>query len=323
MKIQLPTMLLALMGMLLCGNAQASDQMRYSGLEQRLAALEAQVAAQQGVHSASYNHEEGADASASACGCSDCNNGLCFQPSCCGNDGGAYATFEFLWMRPHVSEDWIGKLSESHHLSTRTVLGYENCCGVGARARYWEFDHDIRVLDPGTLGMNVEVLDLEVTNRLSFRSTDLLLGGGFRYAYWKLTDSDGAPVAIDAYGLTLAADGRTPLCTYCNNRWSFVYGARWSLLGGDWRGDNDIINTIFQDQVRDDNLVVTELYAGVEYLFCYCGYNLFARSLVEMQNWESDVLSEPGIGTSQGPGLVGSTDSIGFVGIGLQLGVGF
>jgi hypothetical protein len=329
MKIRWTRMLLAAMGVFLACSAQADDQLRYSGLEQRLAALEAQVASQQGIQTASYDDAMAvapADASScSSCGCADTAcNGFCFSPSPCCCDGGAYASFEFLWLRPHVNEDWVGKLSESMKLSTRTVVGYENCCGLGARVRFWNYDHTIRLLDPGAMGMEYDVLDLEATNRICFRSTDIMFGGGFRYAYVKLSDGDFTPVDIDAYGLTAAVDARTPLCTYCNNRVSWVYGARWSILGGDWEGDNDIIDTIGgTNTVRDDNLLVTELYTGVEYLFCYGGCDFFSRGTVEMQNWRSDVLGEPGIGNGIAPLSVGSTNAIGFVGLGYTIGMMF
>ena len=94
-----------------------------------------------------------------------------------------------------------------------------------------------------------------------------------------------------------------------------------SLLAGDWRGDNDIIDTIVEPQVRDDFLFVPELYAGVEYSYCYCDYDLFMRATFEMQSWRSDVLSEPGIGNGIAPGSIGSTNSIGFIGPGFHLGV--
>jgi hypothetical protein len=322
------TMLAAAMGVLMCSSAQADQPLRYSGLEQRLAALEAQVAAQQGLHAASYDESSGTatDAASSACGCNDnSSSGMCWQPSCYCCDGGTYATFDFLWIRPHINEDWVGKLSEDYKLSTRTVVGYESCCGWGARARYWQFDHTINILDPADMAMDIDVVDIEATSRVGFRSTDFLFAGGFRYVHWTLADDDGAEIELqDAIGLTVAADARTPLCTYCNNRWSFVYGARWSILGGDWEGDNDIVDTIGGTNiVRDDNIVVTELYSGIEYLFCYCGHEFFSRSTVEMQNWRSDVLGEPGIGNGIAPGSIGSTNSIGYVGLGAQLGMTF
>lgn len=331
MKIRWTRTVLAAMGVLLSCSAQADDQLRYSGLEHRLAALEAQVAAQQGIQTASYMDDtDGAAApeaaSSSACGCADDScSGLCFSPGPCCCDGGAYATFEFLWIRPHVNEDWVGKLSEEYQLSSRAVLGYENCCGWGARVRYWQYDHTIQILDPAQMAMDIDVVDLEATSRVGFRSTDFVFAGGFRYVHWTIEDGDFTPIDLDdAIGLTVAADARTPLCTYCNSRWSFVYGARWSILGGDWEGDNDIVDTIGgTNTVRDDNIVVTELYTGVEYLFCYGGYDFFTRGTVEMQNWRSDVLGEPGIGNGIAPLSVGSTNSVGFVGIGAMLGMNF
>ena len=252
----------------------------------------------------------------SACGCNGgCSDGscdgVCFSPDACCCGGGAYAYYEFVWIRPHVNEDWVGKLSEEFKLSNRIVLGYENCCGWGGRARYWQYDHSITILDPAEMAMSLDVVDLEVTSRVGFRSTDILFGGGLRYVNWTIADGDGTPVDLqDAVGLTLAADARTPLCTYCNNRWSFVYGARWSILGGDWHGDNDVIDTIGGTNiVRDDNLLVTELYSGVEYMFCWNGCTMFSRATAEMQNWRSDVLAEPGIGNGIAPLSVGSTAS--------------
>ena len=304
-------------GMLMCGNAVASDDvLRNSEIEQRLAALESRLAYQDGVQTASYL----AGSNANVAYASEGESQVCIEP-CCVDTGGMYAMFEFLWIRPHVNEDWVGKLSESHHLSTRTTLGYENCCGLGVRARYWHFDHTIDVLDPAEIGVNVEVVDLEITNRIGFRTTDVMLGGGFRYAHWTLTDDDGVPVDLDAYGLTMAADGRTPLCHYCANQWSFIYGARWSILGGDWRGDSNIIDTVVTPEVRDDNLLVNELYAGIEHMYRWNGYTLFSRGTAEMQNWRSDVLGEPEIGNGIGPNSIGSTNSISFIGVGLGIGL--
>jgi hypothetical protein len=119
----------------------------------------------------------------------------------------------------------------------------------------------------------------------------------------------------------MAADLSTLVCRYGCNRWSFVYGGRLSVLAGDWNGDNNLINTIVAPEVRDDNILVHELYAGVEYGYCYCNYDLFLRATYELQNWRSDVLAEPGIGDGIAPGSIGSTASIGFVGPALHLGV--
>jgi hypothetical protein len=130
-----------------------------------------------------------------------------------------------------------------------------------------------------------------------------------RLADIELTDIDGAGCGTDMLGLTMAADGLTKVvgnaCGYCG----WVYGGRLSLLGGDWGGDD---NSLFIDsRVRDDNMVVTELYVGLEGARQFRGFMLSGRAGFEIQNWRSDVLASDDI------------QSIGFLGPGLQIGVDF
>ena len=179
----------------------------------------------------------------------------------------------------------------------------------------------MNVLVAGALGMEVDVVDLEVTNRFAFRRTDLWLSGGIRYAGWALTDDSNDPVTMASLGLTVGADLRTLAFSHGCSRWSFVYGARLSLLGGNWKGDNDIIDTIFNPEVANDNMLVHELYAGIEYGYTFRGHDLFARATYEIQNWHSDVLAESGIGNGMAPNSIGSTDSIGFMGPGFHFGL--
>ena len=323
------TLLSATGVLLLSGNTWAHD-VQFSDLEQRIASLEAQVASQQGVQAAGYYSGEYGSVGdgcgcESQCGCNPCCNS-CGCDSCrinsvapvCSN---CYADIQFMWLRPQVSEDWVGKLSESSDFSPRFIFGYESANGLGLRARYWFFDDNVNVLAAGTLGMELDVVDLEVTNRFAFRRTDVWLSGGIRYAGWALTDDSNATVTMDSLALTVAADLRPLAFSHGCSRWSFVYGARLSLLGGNWKGDNDIIDTIFNPEVANDNMLVHELYAGVEYGYTVRGFDLFARATYEMQNWQSDVLSEPGIGNGLAPNSIGSTDSISFIGPGLHFGV--
>jgi hypothetical protein len=313
-----------------CAAALQADDLRFTELERRLAALEAQSAAQEGVQTAA--HLSSTDGEQAACSCESCGcqSGSCGCQSCAGCDvcndnycGNYYGEVQLLWIRPHVSEDWVGKLSESHDFSTRYVLGYEDRCGLGGRVRYWRYDDEVDILwSSDSIAFQLDVLDLEVTNRFQFRRTDLVLAGGFRYAGWDLRCYDDGVVDLDAYGLTMAADLRTLLCCHGCNQWSFVYGGRLAILAGDWDGDNALIDTLpGWPGVQDDNLLVHELYAGMEYAYCHCEYDLYMRAVFEMQNWRSDVLSEPGIGTGLAPYSVGSTASIGFIGPSLQLGV--
>jgi hypothetical protein len=303
--------------MLCCGTALQADDLRFTDVERRLAALEAQSAAEQDVQAAAYLSSTEGDDEPAACRCPTCTGcNVCNDAYC----GTFYGEIQLLWIRPHVSEDWVGKLSESHDFSPRYVMGYEDRCGLGGRVRYWHYEDEIDVIDPDSIAMELDVLDLEVTNRFQLRRTDVVLAGGFRYAGWDLRCYDDGVVDLDAYGLTMAADLSTLLCCHGCNQWSFVYGGRLSILGGDWNGNNALIDNDY-GEVRDDNLLVHELYAGIEYAYCHCEYDLFMRAVFEMQNWDSDVLSEPGIGTGLASYSIGSTDSIGFCGPSLHLGV--
>lgn len=354
MKTLATRMLLAGLGVLVSFATSAlADELGYSDVEQRLATLEARANAQPAVQPAAYlasvsggfGYDDcGSDCCGEAdCGCDDCCGDACCEDSCCeesccedaccsecGGCGGGqyYAEYQSLWLRTHVTEDWQGKLSERYDYSPRIILGYEDCCGTGGRVRYWHYGEDLRIVDPAVIRLELDVVDLEATNRIHFRGTDLWLAGGFRYAHWELIDDEDVGVDIDAIGLTAAADVRTALCGSCKSQWSYVYGGRLSLLGGNWHGDNNIIDTVVDPAVRDDSIFVTELYAGFEYLCCTSRCDLFARLTFEMQNWRSDVLGEPGIAGRDPDGFpfgigansVGSTNSINFVGPSVSVG---
>jgi hypothetical protein len=115
--------------------------------------------------------------------------------------------------------------------------------------------------------------------------------------------------STDLVGLTLAADGLTPLGMFPGGHVGLVYGGRLSILGGDWGGET---NAFIDEKVRNDNVVVQELYGGVEIARCIRAINVHARLLFEMQNWRSDVLAQDA-----------NIPSIGFFGPGVQIGAEF
>jgi hypothetical protein len=110
-------------------------------------------------------------------------------------------------------------------------------------------------------------------------------------------------------GGSVAADFKGVICHDCkhNLHWSSVGGARWSVFGGDWEGSpNNFIGPI-----RDDNIVVQELYGGVE-VQRHGRIDRFARFVFEAQNWRSDALENNT-----------NISSIGFIGPRLDVGVHF
>jgi hypothetical protein len=259
--------------------------------------------------------DQGAGCCGQSMGCCDQGMGCC-EEGFCGSDCGCaqpagfcYAEAQLMFMRTHVSNDVVGKLSEKHELAPRFILGYEGAGGVGIRGRYWMYDEVTPNLDvpSADLGVNFDVVDIEGTTRFTTSRTDLVFAGGFRWLNAEFEVDDDS-ISSEMPGITFAADLRTMLCGSCESQWSGVCGARWSLLGGDWEGDSNALLV----ETRDDNLDVTEIYGGFEYLRRYGNCDVYARLVYEVQNWHSDALGENS-----------ATDSIGFVGPGLHLGAAF
>lgn len=239
---------------------------------------------------------------ASECGLPECGDG-CESPL----DGVYYADVQLMFLRTHMLESAVGKLSEKYELSPRFVLGYEGPFNVGARVRYWNYGRWTPTLDGGdALRFEMNVTDVESTCRFRTARTDLVLGGGFRWADVDAVLGD-EEVNSGMPGVTVAADLRMAMCRSGCRQWAVIGGARWSALGGDWEGAGGVI-----EPVRDDNLVVEELYGGFEYMCVFHDHDLFARMIFEVQNWHSDAFAQDA-----------GSDSFGFVGPGLQLGMMF
>jgi len=221
------------------------------------------------------------------------------------------ATVDLLLLRPQVAEDSVGKLSEEYQFSPRLILGVRGIGNIEGRLRYWHYGKDSDVLDGnGDVKFKFDSLDIEALHRFKGARSELALSAGVRLAGIHLKDTDDEECGADFIGLTLAADGLSPLGLFPRGHFGLVYGGRLSILGGDWGGDD---NSLFiNHQVRNDNVLVHELYAGVE-LARQCGIaNVHARLLFEMQNWRSDALSG-----------IADVESIGFFGPGLELGAEF
>jgi hypothetical protein len=226
------------------------------------------------------------------------------------------ADIEINFLRLHVAEDGVGKVSEKYEFSPRFILGFTGLGPLDGRVRYWIYGRETRTLngDRDTIRLELDVLDVEATHHFAGRRSEVVLAGGFRLAGLELVDGDrgGDDLAAgaDLVGITLAADGQTRLAALDAGRLAWVYGGRLSILGGDWGGEDD--HDLVQERTRDDNVVVHELYAGVEFARCYRQLDLRARLAFEMQNWHSDVLSAQS-----------NVDSFGILGPGIRIGAQF
>jgi hypothetical protein len=219
-----------------------------------------------------------------------------------------FGNIEANFLRVHMLEDAFGKLSEKYELSPRFVVGVDGPGNFDARARYWIYDEEVRLIDDDeNLQFKFNVFDVEGIHRIKTPAASLLLSAGGRFAHVELIDDDGNGTGADLIGITIAADTDVPLYVFPVGRLSGVFGGRMSILGGDWVGDDG--SDFVPGRVRDDNVVVQEAYAGLQYEFVYGGVNLNARATFEMQNWHSDALAQNA-----------DTDSIGFLGPGLSIG---
>jgi hypothetical protein len=239
--------------------------------------------------------------------CTSCESGT---GTCCDSrmSGLYYTEVELMWLRSHMLESSIGKLSEKYELSPRFIAGYETPGGVGGRVRYWTYGRWTPNLDGGdAIRFEMDVIDIEATTRFRTSRTDLVLAGGMRWADLEIVLGDDA-VDTQMPGFTVAADLRTKLCGDCCQECALIGGARWSTLGGDWEGDSGG----FLNPVRDDNIIVQELHGGVEYIRSYGNYDVFGRVTFEVQNWHSDAAAQDA-----------AVDSFGFVGPGIELGMMF
>jgi hypothetical protein len=160
-------------------------------------------------------HDGAAVAGHEGCGAAPgcCCNGCCVGPCC---ECGWYAAGELVWIEPRwKSFDALKVLSAATgaqqfpyeydcHVSPRVWLGYAGCNGLGARASWWQFDHDAepiaQTVGPNqaliglflgtenlgetvtaTQSLDLETVDLEATNCYQLCDSRFLLAFGVRY----------------------------------------------------------------------------------------------------------------------------------------------
>ncbi len=222
-----------------------------------------------------------------------------------------YGEVEINFLRAHIMENSFGKLSEKYEFSPRFIIGFTDVANLSGRVRYWIYGRGTNGLDPDdSVHIDFDVWDLEATHRFVGKKTEVELAAGVRFAKIEIHDSEGYASGTDLCGLTMAADGWTPIFDCNQGCFGWVYGGRLSILAGDWGGDenSDIIN----QRVQDDNVLVNELYVGLGFTRRCRSLDMNARIGFEMQNWHSDALAEAGLG-----------DSIGFIGPGVEIGAQF
>lgn len=254
---------------------------------------------------------------------------------------GIYSGVDLLFLAPKISNQGVvrlfyygdtpsvtnenGSISSDLEFGQRVFLGYEGDGGGGVRVRWFTFDQDLDyvgeaengVVIPlaGTLNLDVDAIDSELTQRGSFRNWQWQGSAGARWARVSLRENEinfedipdfawagSTGVEFSGAGPTFAVQGNRPILT---EGFSIFGSARTALLYGDanvWsafdsNGRYDIHNEFVQ---------VWELQAGAQMVNEFDAFDFVSAIFWEAQRWDSD------------SGFLGD---LGFHGFGAQAGI--
>ena len=129
---------------------QAED-LSYSELAARLTALESELQTQR-TDFASHSSGGGPE----QFGCKDCSKTACD----CGGPAW-YAGYEVTFLKPYVSDNVFAPgWGDDYGTGHRFVIGYDNGSGLGARVRYWMYNHNHQdATGAPALNIDMDVLD--------------------------------------------------------------------------------------------------------------------------------------------------------------------
>ena len=304
-------------------------------------------------------------------GCNSCSSGCCGNGCCKGGlggyggapVGGFVGGAEFVFLRPFASNGdlpnanfglagGIGQtdrtLDFNYKITPRVFFGYVGASGLGARVRYWQFDHGgspNTATDPtsgnvATIagGLKFQTFDLELTQQSQFMNWNLLFSGGLRYASFALNSGnsivDGGGVAlgfnnmnqsVSGTGLTSALQARRAL--NASGSLQFLTNLRGSILFGNHRSSVEMFANLpgvgafgnaSTTKNRDDLFSIWEINIGPQWSMPLAnGARLVVGGTVEAQLWQGVGTSTYSATNSNGLGL----GNMGLVGFGGNFGI--
>jgi hypothetical protein len=273
---------------------------------------------------------------ACGCGCGQtcCNSCCCetggtcgcFEPCC--HCPGLWVSAELMWFRYHradgvrVGVDAGEDAEFDFEITPRLTAGWVGQDGLGARLRYWEFDHSADAAEAGGSSLNVDtyVFDFEVFDTFCLnRNWDLELAAGIRYNEFlevmvdiPAGENEVRLNSFSGFGVLSSAELRRLVGT---NGAVFVR-ARGAIL----MDDKDIFNTTDaqQEQLLDVTVGMTELAFGYDYVSPLWDRSYtFVRLQAEWQNWYN--YSSSFVDTANNEAFGGPSD-VGFGGFGIGVG---
>jgi len=262
---------------------------------------------------------------------------------------GWIAGYESVIVKPFFQSNDVvtnltnGSYAWNYQYTPRVWLGYVGASGLGARARYWQFDHTSggasRDIDLGngnflTIASNnrlrIYTIDAEVTQRVGLGRFLFNFAAGGRYAEFGTgisasfasqgqTGTGFLGVNFRGGGPTLAAEAWRPLfgglALYGNGRASLLYGNSTTT----YASQNE--NGPFIQQFSQQSLLpIFETQLGVQWTTVLGGGStFFVRTGIEAQLWNSvGRLPDPfNDGNNGGPDFVQFSDvgNLGFFGV--------
>lgn len=301
------------------------------------------------------------------CGAANCDGGCgsfnecngCFGNPCCRSQG-LVGGVEVGYLKAHNSSGTgptgifaaadddasIAEIDPSYDFAPRLWVGYGRCDGLGARLRYWEFDHsyDVAIPDANPFGTAFEgfhgwdtwVADIEVTDSTVLGCHwDVTWSAGFRYVDFfenvGLRDAGAAALLlskqITGIGLTASLELRRRVnCNiglFSSVRGSAIYGDEDTRLYANIGNLNDFGR--FETE-RNDVKFLWEAQLGGEYILPICGGGYyFLRAGAEVQYWGGFGVDQDAFGIDDSddelvPSLPGDA-AVGFAGLFVSAGI--
>ncbi len=274
----------------------AKAETAYTDLAPRIQALENGRGLQQVILTSCDS--EGCDSA----GC--CSTGA---TSVCCTSSSWYVGYELTVLRPYISNSVLGvNFDDEYGFGHRLVAGYDGGSGMGARLRFWFYNHGHDILPAGSVGIDMDVLDLEFTLDEQMCNWDIMVSGGARYGRVGLATglfNGGGEFFFEGVGPTVSLEATR---AFGDRNLYFIGNARTSLLFGDW---NDY-PFAFALKIDDELTTVFESQLGVGYTCdLRCG-TLTLRTVWETQFWMNDTINDEFNGVGSNLGFAGPTSTL-------------
>lgn len=261
--------------------------------------------------------------------CGDCCYDGCCDPCCDAGGIGFFGEAEVLFLRYHradgvrVGDDFLGDTAEfDFDPAMRYTAGLIGPGGLGARVRYFDFDHTAGTFNGnGQVGVDLWNLDVEAFEAFALNDVWALeVSGGIRFTNFReaLIEEGADPgerlIGVDAVGGIVGLEARRATglgVLYARSRFAVI------------QGDKQLFNVGQPDGVEllDVTSGVLELAIGSELNYqVNSGAVLFARSGLEWQQY-SDLSSAFEI--LNGEDLWDGSSSVGFGGFTFAAGVSY